>query len=171
MSEEPISVSYEAYLYGTKIPFRYMVSLAVDGIHTGIKAIVWGRARANECMQHMIDHGNELLNQYGLATELAAEIYAKRREEAMTKVQVGDRVRLLVDIGTYKKGRVCKVVEVDDEPTFYVSRGANAWQDDRYPIKVIPVQMATDRVALGPKDCIPLMRGEFGPLDTEIDDD
>lgn len=167
---EPIQVSYEAYLYGTKIPFRYMISLAVDGIHTGIRAAVWGRKRADGCMQWMIDHGNELLNQYGLATELAAEIYAKRREESMAQVKVGDSVRLLVDIGTFKKGRVCKVVEVD-EPSFYVSRGENGWDDDRYPIKVMPVRSPTDSVALGPKDVIPLMRGEFGPLDTEIDDE
>jgi hypothetical protein len=165
-----MAVSYEAYLYGTRIPFRYVVSLAVDGIHTGIKAVVWGRARANDCMQHMIDHGNELLNQYGIAAELAAEIYSKRREEAMTQVKVGDRIKLLVDIGSFKKGRVCKVVEVDDEPTFYVSRGSNAWDDDRYPIKVVPVRSPTDQVALGPKDCIPLARGEFGPLDTEVDE-
>jgi hypothetical protein len=97
------------------------------------------------------------------------EVRAMRREEAMAKVQVGDSVRLLVDIGSIKKGRVCKVVEVV-EPSFYVSRGQNAWDDTLYPIKVLPLNTAFDLVPLGPKDALPLMRGEFGPIDEEIEE-
>lgn len=172
----PIEVSYEAYLMGSyvpvvgiRIPFRFEVILRVDGIDTGIRATVWGKSRATKVMNEMVSSGNQLLNQYGVAATVAAEVYAKRREEAMAKVKVGDSVRLLVDIGYYKKGRVCKVVEVA-EPSFYVARGDNAWDDDRYPVKVIPVRAATDAASLGPKDAIALANGEFGPLDEEVDE-
>jgi hypothetical protein len=85
-------------------------------------------------------------------------------------VKVGDTVKLLVDIGGYKKGRICKVVTIA-EPTFYEARGSIEWDDERYPITVSFVQSPLDRVSLGPKDVIPLRRGEFGPVDTEVDDD
>ena len=85
----------------------------------------------------------------------------------MRQVQVGDKVKLLVDIGQFKIGRVCKVVEVQDDPTFYEARGANEWDDDKYPIKVLPVSVASDKLTLGPKDSIPLARGEFGPVTEE----
>jgi hypothetical protein len=146
------------------------VTLSVDGIPTRIQTTVWGRARADRVMNFMVSNGNELINQYGVAAEIAAEIYARRREEAMAKVQVGDTVKLLVDIGQYKKGRVCKVAEVA-EPSFYEARGQYEWDDEEYPIKVAPVQSPTDRIALGPKDYLPLKRGEFGPLDQEVEDD
>jgi hypothetical protein len=88
----------------------------------------------------------------------------------MAKVQVGDRVKLLVDIGQYKKGRVCKVAEVA-EPSFYEARGgAPEWDDEEYPVKVLPVHSPTDQISLGPKDYLPLRRGEFGPLDQEVDE-
>jgi hypothetical protein len=167
---EPVSVSYEAYVYSTRLPFRYTVVLAVDGIRTRIQTSVWGRKRADNVMHFMVNNGNELLNRYGVAAELAAEIYARRREEAMAKVQVGDRVKLLVDIGQYKKGRVCKVAEVA-EPSFYEARGgAPEWDDEEYPVKVLPVHSPTDQISLGPKDYLPLRRGEFGPLDQEVDE-
>jgi hypothetical protein len=166
---EPIEVSYQAYLMGTRIPFRYAVTLHVDDIPTGIGAYVWGKARAVAVMNEMVASGNQLLNKYGVAAQIAAEVYSKRREEAMAKVKVGDSVKLLVDIGYYKKGRVCKVVEVA-EPSFYVARGVNAWDDERYPVKVIPVRAATDAATLGPKDAIALAAGEFGPLDMEVDE-
>jgi hypothetical protein len=172
--EDRMVVTYQGYLFGSylfgriRVPFQYVAALHVEDIPTGIQARVWGKKRAMSVMHHLIEHGNELINQYGVADQLAAEIYSMRREEAMAKIQVGDRVRLLVDIGSIKKGRVCKVVEVEDEPSFYVARGANAWDDEKYPVKVVPVRMATDRVALGPKDVIPLMRGEFGPMDMEV---
>lgn len=167
MSDEPIEVSYQAILYSSRIPGRYLVALFVNDFRTGIQAYVWGRKRANWAMQDIIDRGNELINEYGLAEGLAHKIQARRREEAMEKVQVGDRVRLLVDIGTLKKGRVCKVVETA-EPSFYVSRGVNEWHDEKYPVSVLPTQLATDAIALGPQEAIPLARGEFGPLDMEI---
>ena len=169
MNDEPILVSYEAYMYATRIPKRYIVHLYVSDIPTGIMAKVWGKKRARQTMHSMIEHGNELLNEYGVAATVAAEIYAKRREEAMAKVKVGDKVKLLVDIGQFKKGRVCRVVEVA-EPSFYEARGGTEWHDDRYPIKVMPVQVATDKVSLGPKDFIPLANGEFGPVNEETDD-
>jgi len=120
-------------------------------------------------MQMFADNGGDLLDRNGRTNAVIEELRAKRREEAMAKVQVGDRVKLLVDIGTIKKGRVCKVTEVA-EPSLYASRGQNAWDDEKYPIKVLPVATATDTVALGPKDALPLMRGEFGPVDEEIDE-
>jgi hypothetical protein len=166
---EPISVSYEAYVYSTRIPFRYMITLAVDGIQTRIATHVWGKARADKVMHFMVNNGNDLLNRYGVAAELAAEIYSRKREEMMAKVQVGDTVKLLVDIGQFKKGRVCKVAQVP-EPSFYEARGARAWDDEQY-VLVTPVHSPTDRISLGPKDVIPLRRGEFGPLDQEVDDD
>jgi len=165
-----IEVSYEAFIYSTRIPHRYLVTLTVDGIPTRIQTTVWGRARADRAMNFMVNNGNELINQYGVAAEIAAEIYARRREEAMAKVQVGDTVKLLVDIGQYKRGRVCKVAEVA-EPSFYEARGQYEWDDEEYPIKVAPVHSPTDRISLGPKDYLPLKRGEFGPLDQDVDDD
>jgi hypothetical protein len=170
MSDDAVQVTYEAYLLGTRIPQRYIITLYVNGIPTGIGRVVWLRFRAEAAMHEMIHNGNQLINEFGVAAEIAAEIYAQRREEAMAKVKVGDTVKLLVDIGQFKKGRVCKVVEVADEPTFYVARGVNAWNDDKYPIKVLPVSVATDRLTLGPKDAITLARGEFGPLTEETDD-
>ncbi len=163
-------VTYEAYLYRTRIPQRFLIHLYVNDIPTGIMARAWGRKRAAEVMNHMINHGNDLVNQYGVAAALSAEIYAKQREEAMAKVQVGDSVKLLVDIGQFKKGRVCRVVEVADDPSFYEARGANGWDDERYPIKVLPVSMATDKLTLGPKDALLPARGEFGPLNEEVDE-
>lgn len=165
---EPISVSYEAFVCTTRLPFRYLVVLSVEGIMTRIQTTVWGKKRADDTMHFMVNNGNELLNRYGVAAELAAEIYARKREEAMAKVQVGDRVKLLVDIGQYKKGRVCKVAEVA-EPSFYEARGgAPEWDDETYPVKVVPVHSPADRFSLGPKDYLPLRRGEFGPLDAEV---
>lgn len=167
---EPFQVTYEGYLLATRIPHRFIITLYVNDIPTGIGRVVWLKKRAMAAMHDMVNHGNDLINEFGVAGELAAEIYAQRREEAMARVKVGDRVKLLVDIGQYRKGRVCKVVEVADEPTFYVARGTAAWDDDKYPIKVLPVSVATDRVTLGPKDFIPLARGEFGPLNEEVPD-
>lgn len=166
---DAIRVSYSAYVVGTKIPFRYMVLLYVEDLPTGVATSVWGRARAHRAMKFMVNNGNELINQYGVAAGLAAELYARRREEAMAKVQVGDRVKLLVDIGQFKKGRVCKVAQLP-EPSFYEARGgAPEWDDEQY-ILVIPVHSPTDNISLGPKDYLPLRRGEFGPLDTEVDE-
>lgn len=166
MSDDAIEVTYEAYMLATPIPHRFIVTLYVNNIPTGIGKVVWLRKRALAAMNDMIHSGNRLLNEHGIVNEIAAEIYAQRREEAMAKVQVGDKVKLLVDIGQYKKGRVCKVMEIA-EPSFYEARGTNAWDDDKYPIRVLPVSMATDRVTLGPKDFIPLARGEFGPVTEE----
>jgi hypothetical protein len=168
MSDDRISVSYEAAVYSTRIPFRFLVALSVDGIPTRIQTSVWGKAKADKVMTFMINNGNELLNRYGVAAELAAEIYARRREEAMARVQVGDTVKLLVDIGQFKKGRVCKVAQVP-EPSFYEARGAKEWDDEQY-VLVTPVHSPTDQISLGPKDVIPLRRGEFGPLDQEVDE-
>lgn len=169
MSEEPMQVAYSAYVVGTRIPFRYRVVLCVEDLHTGVQARVWGLQRAKRAMQFLVNNGNDLINQYGVAAGLAAELYARRREEAMAKVQVGDRVKLLVDIGQFKKGRVCKVAQVP-EPSFYEARGgAPEWDDDQY-ILVSPVHAPTDNISLGPKDYLPLRRGEFGPLDTEVDE-
>jgi hypothetical protein len=165
---EPISVTYEAYVCTTRIPFRYLVSLAVDGIPTRIETHVWGKAKADRVMNFMVSNGNELINRYGVAAELAAEIYARKREEAMARVQVGDSIKLLIDIGQYKKGRVCKVAQVP-EPSFYEARGEHEWDDEQY-VLVTPVHSPTDQISLGPKDVIPLRRGEFGPLDTEVDE-
>ncbi|HEX9089791.1 MAG TPA: hypothetical protein VF867_20025, partial [Arthrobacter sp.] len=131
---------------------------------------VWGKARAMRAMRFLVNNGNELINQYGVAAGLAATLHARRREELMAKVQVGDRIKLLVDIGQYKKGRVCKVAEIA-EPSFYEARGgAPEWDDEEYPVKVLPVHSPTDPISLGPKDYLPLRRGEFGPLDTEVDE-
>jgi hypothetical protein len=146
-----------------------MVTLSVDGIPTRIYTHVWTRQRADRVMAYMVDNGNDLLNKYGVAAELAAEIYARRRQEAMAKVQVGDTVKLLVDIGQYSKGRICKVVQVA-EVSFYEARGEYEWDDEEYPVMVSFVHSPTDNIALGPKDCIPLKRGEFGPVDTEVDE-
>jgi hypothetical protein len=167
----PIQVTFQAYQYATRLPRWYIVHLYVNEIPTGIMARVWGLKRARRVMEHMVNNGNDLLNEHGMAERIAAEIYAQRREEAMAKVQVGDSVKLLVDIGPFRKGRVCKVVEVVDSPSFYAARGANAWDDDRFPVKVLPVRVSTDPVSLGPNDHIPLARGEFGPLSDETDDD
>jgi hypothetical protein len=169
MSEDSIEIQFQAVLYETTTPFRYMVELQVCGIRTGIAAYVWGHKRAQRVMQAFLNDGVDLLAKYGKTEYVIQEVRAMRREEAMARVQVGDSVKLLVDIGSIKKGRVCRVVEIV-EPTFYVSRGANAWDDDKYPIKVLPVATANDTVPLGPKDALPLMRGEFGPIDEEIDE-
>ena len=96
------SVRYEAAIMRTAIPFRYKVLLFVEGIPTGVGVYCWGMARAEQAMNFMVNNGSELLNETGLTAGLAAEIYASRREEAMAKVQVGDSVKLLVDIGQYK---------------------------------------------------------------------
>ena len=70
----PISVSYSAYLLGTRIPFRYLVVLYVEDLPTGVHTHVWGKGRAEQAMKYMVNNGNELINQYGVAAELAAEI-------------------------------------------------------------------------------------------------
>jgi hypothetical protein len=165
---DPIMVTYGANVYPTNVPFLFKVELVVEGIPTGVGSHVWGKKRAIKAATYMANNGNDILNQFGKAQTVFNEVRAMRLEEAMARVQVGDSVKLLVDIGTFKKGRVCKIVEVA-EPSFYVSRGTNAWDDDKYPIKVIPVHVAGD-TQLGPKDAIPLARGEFGPLDTEVDE-
>lgn len=168
MSED-MKVSYSAYLCGTRIPFRYLVLLYVEDLPTGVAAYAWGKARAKRAMQHMVNHGNELINEFGVAAELAAELYGRRREEAMASVQVGQTVRLLVDIGQFKKGRVCKVTQIP-EPSFYEARGgAPEWDDEEY-ILVQPIHSPTDNISLGAKEVLPLRRGEFGPLDTEVDE-
>lgn len=169
-TEDSIEAQFEAHLYGTNIPFRYAVELRVSGIRTGIIAYVWGLKRAQEVMQSFVDDGNELLNQHGKVDQVIRDLRAMLREKAMAQVKVGDSVKLLVDIGSIKKGRICRVVEVADEPTFYVSRSSIEWDDEKYPIMVIPVATATDPVPLGPKDAVPLMRGEFGPLDMDVDE-
>jgi len=169
MPEDAIEIQFQAVLYETTTPFRYLVELQVCGIRTGISVYVWGRKRAQQVMQRFLNDGVELLDVYGKTNSVIQEVRAMRREEAMARVKVGDSVKLLVDIGSIKRGRVCRVVEIV-EPSFYVSRGQNAWDDDRYPIKVLPVATAGDTVPLGPKDALPLMRGEFGPLDEEIDE-
>ena len=171
MNYDPVQVTYEAYLLATPIPHRFIVTLYVNDIPTGIGKVVWLKHRALRAMHDMIHNGNQLLNEFGVAAEIAAEIYAQRREEAMARVKVGDSVKLLVDIGIYKKGRVCKVTEVNDDPSFYEARGANGWNDDKYPIKVLPVRAATDSGFLGPKDDFPLARGEFGPVTEETPDE
>lgn len=170
MRNDKITVTYEAYLLGTWIPRRYIVTLYVNNIPTGIGRVVWLKRRALAAMHEMVNHGNQLIHEFGVAAEIAAEIYAQKREEAMAKVKVGDRVKLMVDIGQFKRGRVCKVMEIT-EPSFYVARGVNGWDDNRYPIKVMPVSVSSDRLTLGPKDYIPLQRGEFGPVAEETDDD
>jgi hypothetical protein len=170
MSDDHVQVTYEAYMLATRIPQRFIVTLYVNDIPTGIGKVVWLKKRALAAMHHMINNGNQLLNEFGVAAEIAAEIYAQRREEAMARVQVGDSVKLLVDIGQYKKGRVCKVVTVNDDPSFYEARGTYSWDDDKYPINVRPVSMATDKLTLGPKDSLPLQRGEFGPVTEDVDD-
>lgn len=166
MNDDAIEVTYEAFLLATPIPQRFIITLYVNDIPTGIGKVVWLKKRALRAMHDMIHNGNQLLNEFGVAAEIAAEIYAQRREKAMARVQVGDSVKLLVDIGQFKKGRVCKVVEVA-EPTFYEARGSNEWEDEKYPIKVRPVSMASDKLTLGPKDALPLARGEFGPVTEE----
>jgi hypothetical protein len=168
--EDGITTTFQALIYTTRIPFRYVVELRMEGLSTGIFATVWGEKRAKRLMNQFVEEGIGLLSQTGKTNTMIDKVRAMRREEAMAKVQVGDSVRLLVDIGSIKKGRVCKVVEVS-QPSAYVGRGGNPWEDGKFPIKVMPVPMATDTVALGPKDALPLMRGEFGPIDEEIDDE
>jgi len=168
--EDRVEVTYEAYLLSTWVPQRFLITLFVNGIPTGIGRVVWLKHRALAAMHEMVNEGNRLINEFGVAAEIAAEIYAQKREEAMARVKVGDSVKLLVDIGQYKRGRVCRVVEIA-EPSFYEARGPNAWNDEKYPIKVLPVRVSTDSVSLGPKDYIPLARGEFGPLDSDVGDD
>ena len=170
MAEDGIQTSFQAVLWTTTNPFKFIVELRMENIPTGIFATVWGKKKAEQVMADFVNNGCDLLAKYGKTNEMINHVRAKRREEAMAKVQVGDTVRLLVDIGSIKKGRVCRVVEVF-EPSFYVARGANEWEDEKYPIRVLPVPMATDPVALGPKDGVPLMRGEFGPMDEEIPDE
>lgn len=168
--DDKVQVTYEAYLLATRIPHRFIVTLYVNDIPTGIGRVVWLKKRALAAMHQLVNNGNQLIHEFGVAAEIAAEIYAQRREEAMARVQVGDSVRLLVDIGQFKKGRVCKVVDIA-EPSFYEARGTNGWDDEKYPIRVIPIRMPTDYVSLGPKDYIPLARGEFGPVNDELEDD
>lgn len=166
---DEIAVKYEAHILTTRIPFRYKVLLFVDGIPTGLGCFTWGLSKATEAMNYLVANGGALLYETGLANQLAAEIYANRREEAMAKVQVGDSVKLLIDIGQYKKGRVCKIVEIVEE-TDYEGRGGLAWFDDKYPIKVVPVRASTDFGSLGPNESLALAHGEFGPLDMEVDE-
>ena len=170
MAEDGIQTSFQAILWTTNNPLKFVVELRMENIPTGIFATVWGKKRAHRVMQEFVNNGTALLAQYGKTNDMIGHVRAKRREEEMAKVQVGDKVKLLVDIGPIKKGRVCRVVEVF-EPSFYVARGAKEWEDEKYPIRVLPVPMATDPVALGPKDGVPLMRGEFGPMDEDIPDD
>ena len=169
MPEDAVEVQFQAVLWETTVPHRYMVELKVSGVRTGIATYVWGLRRAQTVMQTFIDTGVELLAKYGKTEYVINEVRAKLREEAMAQVKVGDSVKLLVDIGSIKRGRVCRVVEIV-EPTLYAARGGIPWDDDKYPIKVLPVATANDTVPLGPKDALPLMRGEFGPIDEEIDE-
>jgi len=168
-NEIEITIQFQAVLFDTATPFRYVVELHVDGVRTGIAAFVWGRKRANHVMEAFVENGLGLLEKYGKVESVIQAVRSMRREKAMAQVKVGDSVRLLVDIGSIRKGRVCRVVEVV-EPSFYDQRGANAWDDEKYPIRVIPVATAVDGVFLGPEDGVPLLRGEFGPLDQDVDE-
>ena len=163
-----MEVRYTAYVVGTRIPFLYQVLLYVEDLPSGLVARAWGMTRATRIMHDMVNNGNDLINEFGVAADLAAVLYARKREEAMARVQVGDRVKLLIDIGQFKKGRVCKVAQVP-EPSSYEARGGGTWEDDRY-ILVTPVHSPMDAISLGPADTIPLRRGEFGPLDMEVDE-
>ena len=167
MSDE-IKVSYSAYLVATRIPFRYLVLLYVEDLPTGVAAYAWGKRRATAAMRHMVEYGNDLINEFGVVEQLAAELYARRREEVMANVQVGQTVKLLIDIGPFKKGRVCKVAQVP-EASFYEARGSREWDDEQY-ILVQPIHSPADNISLGNKEVIPLRRGEFGPLDMEVDE-
>lgn len=164
-----IMTEFQAVMCTTETPFRYLVELWMEGVPTGISTFVWGKKRAQRVMRDFIDRAEELLNNSGMTNAVIDKVLAKRRQEEMARVQVGDSVKLLVDIGSIKKGRVCRVVEVV-EPTAYVARGGKPWDDGRYPIKVVPVATPSDTVPLGPKDALPLMRGEFGPISEEVDD-
>src|SRR6478752_5107164 len=94
--EESITIQFQAVLYQTTVPFRYLIELQVCGIRTGIAAYAWGKAKAQRVMQAFIDDGTELLDKYGKTNYVIQEVRAMRREEAMARVQVGDSVRLLV---------------------------------------------------------------------------
>ena len=114
-----MEVRFEAVLYTTTLPGRYLVELQVSGVRTGIAAYVWGHKRAQQVMQAFIDDGIELLNKHNKFELVLNQVRAMRREKAMAQVQVGDKVRLLVDIGSIKKGRVCRVVPVLTGPVHH----------------------------------------------------
>lgn len=166
MTEQVRRVEYSAVTYGTKIPGRYQLQLYVNGIFTGVAARVWGRRKARELAEYMIQNGNQVLHDFEVVDQMLAALNKQDREVAMSKLKVGDKVRLWIDLGIYKKGRVCTVVEVE-EPSRYVSRGVNAWNENRFPIKVVPVSGAGEAV-LGTKEGIPLAAGEFGALNEEV---
>lgn len=172
--EETIAVHYKVMSQRGKWPFgfRRLLSLEVDGEDTGIRVIVWGSKREKHMANAILESASELLNELGLAEDLFDRITAKRAAataaEERGDMRVNDTVRLLVDIGPYKRGRVMKVVDVANA-SGYKSRGGKQWDDNHYPVKVVPLSAMPGELTLDPEDGIPLTADEFCPGDKEVE--
>jgi hypothetical protein len=156
MSEtEKMNVRFEAGLQKTKIPGRYRVVLLVDGYFTRIETRAWGVKRAHKARDEILENAQELIDAAGLTEGIYTFLWNERKEKALADVKPGDRVRLAVDIGPFKAGRVCKVMAVnpDGETTHGVS--------------VQPVYVSGDGVTFGEGDYISLTAGEYAPLNEE----
>lgn len=176
MNEEEtdsIQVVFRAQVFHAGFPGRYLITLEADGIDSGLRVTVWGVKRATKTADAVLANASALLNDLGLAQELAAKVYMNRPDdeaaEGVKLVNVNDTVRLLVDIGPYKRGRVFRVVEVAQSTGYTARGGATEWDDLHFPIKVVPVSSMPGEPILSAKDGIPLAADEFCPGDKEVD--
>lgn len=156
MSEtEKMNVYFEAGLQKTKIPGRYRVVLLADGYFTRIESYVWGRKRAQKARDAILEEAAELIEAAGLSGQLFGFLYSIRREKTLADVKPGDRVKLAVDIGPFKAGRVCKVMAVNPDG------------ETTHGVAVQPVYVSGDGVTFGEGDYISLTAGEYAPLNEE----
>jgi hypothetical protein len=170
-----IPVEYGATIYTTKvgpltIPFRYIVALDVNGIETGIGTSVWGYSNAQQTADHLSQHGEDLLasesssKRQAIYAEIQAAYVARLNQQLSEKLVPGDRVKLAVDIGHMKAGRIAKVVK-----TYTKEDGTDGIVDARWPISVEVLPVAGDPAAWAHGAPVLLLeRGEFCSLDTEL---
>lgn len=166
---EYVATIYNAKFYKLTIPFRYFVSLDVNGIETGVGGMCWGHKTARAMQHDLATNGEEILNEINpakrqaIALEVQAAYVDAQRQASVEKLAVGDRVKLAVDIGIAKAGRVAKIVQVHTKED-----GTDGIVDARWPVSVEVLPVIGDPAAWGTGAVFLLERGEFVSLDTEL---
>lgn len=166
---EYVATIYSAKFYKVTIPFRYYVALDVNGIETGIGGQCWGHKTAKAMQHDLASNGEEILDEINpakrqaIALEVQAAYVARQQEADVEKLSVGDRVKLAVDIGIAKAGRIAKVVQIHTKED-----GSDGIVDARWPISVEVLPVIGDPAAWGTGALFLLERGEFVSLDTEL---
>lgn len=170
-----IPVEYVAVIYTTKlhksrllIPGRYIIALQVNDIETSIGTKCWGFKRAKEIATALQANAEEVIEDSvyhkDVWNKVQAAYVAKLNAALSEKLQPGDRVKLAVDIGHIKAGRICKVIKAHTKED-----GTDGIVDARWPISVEVLPVSGDPAAWAHGTPILLLeRGEFVSLDTEL---